>query len=203
MDNQKLIQYLLIGLIICWILKKPVENFVLTSSIPVGSNISAPPLNSMQPIPAGPASSITTSIDDPSAYYIKGSLNAVGQQAVQQANAIGVNNTTTCSLPQNVYIKLPPTDAVCKTDIMSLYDIPTDSAATCSIVDPATGKKAKTITLKSDNQITLASGYNGGRSCSQQNPATQTMICGTIEPTCPDNDNSFYTFSSSATIGGQ
>ena len=202
MNNQELVKYVIIAVVVCWLLKTTAERFELIASVPAGTSISAPPLNSSQPVSAGPATSITTTIDDPTAYYVKGTLNAVGQQAVQQANAVGVNNTTSCSLPQNVYIKLPPTDAVCKTDIMSLYDVPSDSASTCSIIDPATGKKAKTITLKSDDQITLASGFNGGRSCVQQNPATQTMVCGTIEPTCPVNDNSFYTFSTTATIGG-
>lgn len=202
MDDIHLYILVLLGVIILLLLRKPIENFVLTATIPANTTITAPPLTTSQAVPTTPpGTSIGATVDDPKSYYIKGTLNAVGQKAVADANAKTVNSGISCSLPSTAYIKLPSTDATCDMTT-GAYTYQADSAAVCTVTDPVTGKKMKTGTLNPEQTITKTAAYNGGKTCTQQLPATRDILCGTIDPICPVNDNSFYTFSTAATLGG-
>jgi hypothetical protein len=188
----KLTTIIIILLILLILFSSVNEGFILTDVLP--SNLSITLTKGLQTITATVGNGFTTdpNVLDGNTYYAVGTLNDAGKKAVADANLIVKNNGTTCNqFPSNLYIKLPATDAVCKTTDVDLYDVPSDSFSTCT--KNINGILYKSGKLKTpDSAITIQDGYNGGKTCTQLLPATKDIACGGIDAVCKTTDIDLY-----------
>ena len=188
----KLINLLIILLILFIIYSSVTEKFVLTNNIPSGLSITLS--KGSQPVTATIGSNFTTdpATLDLNAYYAVGNLNDAGKKAIADANALSKNNGVQCTdFPSKLFIKLPPTNAICKTGDTDLYDIPVDSSTVCS--NNIGGIYYKKGTLKTpDSQLTLQDAYNGGDTCTKQLNAEKDFACSGFDAICKTSDTDLY-----------
>jgi len=188
----KVINLIIILVILFIIFSNVTEGFILTNNIPSGLSITLS--KGAQPVTSTVGTGFTTdgTTLDANTYYAIGNLNDAGKKSVNDANALVKNNGTTCAqFPSSLYIKLPTTDAVCKTTDVDLYDVPADSFSTCT--KNINGVLYKSGKLKTpDSAITIQDGYNGGKTCTQILPATKDIVCGGIDAVCKTADVDLY-----------
>lgn len=184
----KLTTIIIVLLILLILFSSVNEGFILTDVLP--SNLSITLTKGLQTINAKTGVEFTTdpNVLDGNTYYAVGTLNDAGKKAVADANLTIKNNGTTCdSFPNKLFIKLPETDAVCKTSDADLYDYAADSFEVCKPSMSEPNVLYKQGTLKTiDSSITLQDAYNGGKTCSQllTNQTTKYIPCGDIDAVC-------------------
>ena len=189
----KLTTIIIVLLILLILFSSVTEGFILTNVLPAGLSVTI--TKGSQSVSAKTGSEFTN--DDtalePESYYAVGNLNDAGKKAIADANALAKNNGTTCSaFPNNLYIKLPATDAVCKTSDSDLYNVPDDSFSVCTD-KLKNGVLYKLGTLKTpDSDITLQDAYNGGKTCSQILSLTKDIPCRSLGAVCKTSDVDLY-----------
>ena len=192
-------------IILCCLYNNYSENFALgnTVSIPTGTTLTVPGLTvgsasltgtftSPDPLPITDFSSTSITPLDPKSYYYIGQLNTSANPTTIPAK----NGGSTCqSYPSIIALKLPKTDATCKTSITDLYTYPVDSYANCTF-NTTDNKYYKTGTLNTDTSITLSSAFNGGSTCTAKLTAagqsTNVTTCQNLDAVCKFSTGQTY-----------
>lgn len=185
---------IIILVIVFIIFSTVVEKFALTSQLP--ANLTITLTKGSQSVDPVMGSSFTTdpSTLDPNSYYAVGNLNDTGIQAINAANSLVKNGGTTCNnFPNKLFIKLPATDAVCKTADLDLYDYPPDSREVCTTNINGTLYKEGKL-KKDESAITVKDAYNGGKLCSETLPATRITRCTNVDAVCKTSDAELYDY---------
>lgn len=182
------------------------ETFALgsTVTIPSGTTLTVPGLavgsasltgafTSPDPVPITDFSVTSTTPLDPNAYYYLGQLNTSSSSTSITAK----NGGSACpAFPSMIALKLPKTDATCKTALTDLYTYPADSYANCTF-NTTDNKYYKTGTLNTDTSITLSSAFNGGNTCTSKLTAagqsTNVTTCQNLDAVCKFSPGQTYT----------